>query len=84
VVQQGMGFQQFEIDEAIGVGLEDNLAGIAALRDVVRHTRRDDARKTSHTTKVRGLGAGSRKRSGGPRPSVPACCKVGQAVSPAC
>ena len=59
--------EQFEVDEAVGVGQEDVLAGIAALGYVVWHLRCDYTRKSSHQL----LSQFRSRSSQGNVPSVP-------------
>ena len=47
-VELTIGFQKLEVDEAVGVGVEDAVPGVAALRDMVRQAGGDDASQTSH------------------------------------
>jgi len=43
--------EEVEVHEAVGIRLENDAAGIASLRDVVRRAESDDASKTGHDNK---------------------------------
>src|SRR5256885_1386403 len=47
-VQSRFPSQQIEIDEAIGIGVENRTPRISTLRDVVHHTFSDDASEPRH------------------------------------
>ena len=47
-MQSGVVTQQVEIDEAVGIAIENELPAITALRDVVGHIDGDYASKAGH------------------------------------
>jgi hypothetical protein len=44
--------QQFQVDEAIAVGAENYLAGVAVLSNMMRNVDHDPARQTCHVAKI--------------------------------
>jgi len=40
--------EEIEVDETVGIGIENVAAGVATLGDVMGYTWSDDARETGH------------------------------------